>query len=37
MVNWEKEANSEDLKELPLMMMHVRRVGVLNVTELQNM
>ena len=38
MINWEKEANTEDLKELSLKIMHVtRRVGVLNVMELQNM
>lgn len=36
-VNWEKEADTEALKELPHQVMHIaRKVGVLNVMELQN-
>lgn len=35
MINWEKEANTEELEEFLLKMLDVtRRVGVLNVMEL---
>lgn len=37
MINWEKEANTEDLKELPLEIVHVTRVGFLNVIDFHNM